>query len=423
MRSSATRLLIFITTILIAVIIGLQMHWLNKTYSFEKKEFKTSVVKCIRGLYEDLDLADEPGTNLARLIENPNENTFIFKVDDVPPKDTLITALMNEFDDFKVYTDCKVAAYDDSTKKYLYEEFIPTAASIHPVSIDVDAPGFTKNYAFIYLNFPNRSSYILGNMSSWIFTSVLLLILLISLGSSIYYLYKQKFLNDIQKDFINNVTHEFSTPLTVIDLSTDALQKPGIASSPDKFIKYVASIKYQNEYLKKHIQTLIKTVVTESYHLVLDKTKIYPAELIKKAITQLEPIVAQKKGEIIFEPAGEDEGGMITADYDNLYLAIFNVINNAVKYSENPKIVIKAWQQQQKYCISVKDNGIGIAVGEQQKIFKKFYRSQHGNVHNTKGLGLGLYFVKKIIELHHGQIEVHSVESIGTEFKIILPVN
>ena len=173
MRSSATRLIIFITTILIAVIIGLQMHWLNKTYSYEKKEFNTSIVKCIRGLYEDMDLADEPGANLNKLIENPDENTFIFRVYEVPPRDTLISAIMNEFDDFKVYTDCKVAGYDDSTKKYLYEAYLPTAASIHPVAINVDAPNFVKNYAFVYLNFPNRSSYILSNMSNWIFTIIL----------------------------------------------------------------------------------------------------------------------------------------------------------------------------------------------------------------------------------------------------------
>jgi two-component system phosphate regulon sensor histidine kinase PhoR len=421
MRSSATRLLILIITILIAVIIGLQMHWLSKTYSFEKNEFNTAVLKSIRGLYEDLNLSDETGFQFNNLIEHPADNIFIFKVDDAPVKDSLMKALISEFDDFKVYTGCKVAVYDDSTKKYLYEEYISNAASFHSDSIAVDAPLLKANYAYVYLNFPNRNQYIMSNMSSWIFTSVLLLALLIGLGASIYYLYRQKFLNDIQKDFINNVTHEFSTPLTVIDLSTDALQKPGIAGNPDKYSKYVASIKYQNEYLKKHIQTLVKTVVTESYHLTLDKAKVYPNELIKRAIVQLEPIVSQKDGKIIFEPGEENES--IWADSDNLYLAIFNIINNAVKYSESPKIIITNGVQQLKYYISVKDNGIGIAAGEMQKIFKKFYRAQNGNIHNTKGLGLGLYFVKKIIELHHGQIEVNSVEGIGTEFKIILPVN
>jgi len=421
MRSSATRLLILITTILIAVIIGFQVHWLSKTYSFEKNEFNTSVLKSIRGLYEDLNLSDETGFQFNNLIVHPTDNVFIFKVDDAPHKDSLMKALISEFDDFKVYTGCKVAVYDDSTRKYLYEQYIPNAASFHSDSVAIDAPLQNVNYAYIYLDFPNRNQYIISNMTSWIFTSVLLLVLLIGLGASIYYLYRQKFLNDIQKDFINNVTHEFSTPLTVIDLSTDALQKPGIAANPDKYEKYVASIKYQNEYLKKHIQTLVKTVVTESYHLTLDKSTVHPNELIKRAIMQLEPIVAQKNGKIIFDP--EDADDSIFADSDNLYLAIFNVINNAVKYAEVPKILITTGQQNLKYFISVKDNGIGIAPGEQQKIFKKFYRAQSGNVHTAKGLGLGLYFVKKIIELHHGQIEVNSVEAIGTEFKIILPIN
>ena len=421
MRSSATRLLILITTILIAAIIGLQVHWLSKTYAFEKNEFNTSVLKSIRGLYEDLSLSDETGFQFNNLIVHPADDIFIFKVDDAPLKDSLMKNLISEFDDFKVYTGCKVAVYDDSTRKYLYEEYIPNAASFHSDPVAIDAPLQNVNYAYIYLNFPNRNQYIISNMTTWIFTSVLLLALLIGLGASIYYLYRQKFLNDIQKDFINNVTHEFSTPLTVIDLSTDALQKPGIASNPDKYGKYVASIKYQNEYLKKHIQTLVKTVVTESYHLTLDKTKVYPNELVKRAIMQLEPIVSQKEGKIIFEPEETDQS--VIADGDNLYLAIFNVINNAVKYSEAPKIVITTGFHQLKYYISVKDNGIGIAPSEQQKIFKKFYRAQNGNIHNAKGLGLGLYFVKKIIELHHGQVEVNSVESIGTEFKIILPLN
>ena len=337
------------------------------------------------------------------LIVHPTDNVFIFKVDDAPLKDSLMKALIGEFDDFKVYTGCKVAVYDDSTKRYLYEEYIPNAASFNSDSVAIDAPLQHVNYAYIYLDFPNRNQYIISNMTSWIFTSVLLLVLLIGLGASIYYLYRQKFLYDIQKDFINNVTHEFSTPLTVIDLSTDALQKPGLVAHPDKYEKYVASIKYQNEYLKKHIQTLVKTVVTESHHLTLDKTTVHPNELIKRAVMQLEPLVTQKNGKIIFDP--DDSGDTIFADGDNLYLAIFNVINNAVKYAEVPKILITTGQQNLKYFISVKDNGIGIAPGEQQKIFKKFYRAQNGNVHTAKGLGLGLYFVKKIIELHHGQIE------------------
>ena len=421
MRSSITRLIIFITTILISVIIGFQLHWLSKTYSFEKNEFNTSVIKSIRGLYEDMELFNEPGSQFASLIQHPSENTFLLRINKLPVRDSLLGSLINEFDDFKVYTACKVALYDQRQKKYLYEVYLSSPVTLRPELIPVDAPEIKAEYSYVYLDFPNRNKYVIGNMSNWIVTGVLLLLLLLALGASIYYLFRQKFLNDIQKDFINNVTHEFSTPLTVIELSTDALQKPSIISQIDKYNKYVSSIKYQTDYLKKHIQTLIKTVVTDKYQLVLEKTVVNVNDLIRTAIAQLEPIVSQSNGEIIFE--AEDDERTIHADHDNLYLAIFNLVNNALKYSVTPKVIISTKGNGSKYYISIKDNGIGISPADTKKIFRKFYRAQSGNIHNTKGLGLGLYFTKKIIDLHHGQLEVNSVEGIGTEFKIILPVN
>ncbi len=421
MRSSTTRLIIFFTTILISVIIGFQLHWLNKTFSFEKNEFNNSVTKSIRGLYEDLELENEPGFQMANLLEHPSDNVFIFKVDDAPEKDTLMNALMSEFDDFKVYAGCKVAVYDDSTRTYLYEQYITNAASFHSDPVKIDAPKLDRNYAYVYLDFPNRDKYILGNMGSWIMTSILLLLLLIALGASIYYLFRQKFLNDIQKDFINNVTHEFSTPLAVIDLSTDALKKPGISTQPDRYDKYLASIKFQTEYLKKHIQTLIKTVVTDNYQFSLEKKEMNPNEMIRKVIQQLEPVIQQQHGTVLTEL--EDTNTSIMADYDNLYLAFFNILSNAVKYADNPKVIVSTQVLQHKYIISTKDNGIGISKDDIKSIFKKFYRASNGNVHNVKGLGLGLYFTKKVIDLHHGQIEVNSLPGIGTEFKIILPIN
>ena len=315
----------------------------------------------------------------------------------------------------------KWRCFDNKEKKYLYEAFIASPVALHPDMIAIDAPEIKTDFSYVYLDFPNRNKYIISNMSNWIVTGVLLLVLLLALGASIYYLFRQKFLNDIQKDFINNVTHEFSTPLTVIELSTDALMKPNIVAQTEKYNKYVSSIKYQTDYLKKHIQTLIKTVVTDKYQLTLEKTSLNVNELIRTAIAQLEPIVLQKNGEIIFE--AEDDKYKITADHDNLYLAIFNLVNNAIKYSVTPKVIISTKGNGSKYYISIKDNGIGISTADTKKIFRKFYRAESGNIHNTKGLGLGLYFTKKIIDLHHGQLEVNSVEGIGTEFKIILPVN
>jgi two-component system phosphate regulon sensor histidine kinase PhoR len=420
MRSSTTRILILSLALIIAAIVGLQIHWLQKTYALEKTVFYTSVIKSIRGIYEDIDLSHEPGSHLSSLIEHPDPNRFEFRVDAIPNKDSLVYYLKNEFEDFEVYTDCLVTVYDKVKRNFPYEAFI-TATSHSRFPVQPATPGLAKkDFSYISLYFPNRSRYIITQMNAWILTSTFLLLVLIGLALAIYYLFQQKFLNEVQKDFINNVTHEFSTPLMVIDLSTDALTKQATLLQPEKINKYANSIRHQSEYLKSHIRNLINTVVADQYSFSLQKKSIVPNELIRQAVSQLDPILQEKKGEIELEL--EEQDLSIQADPENLYLALFNIINNAIKYSNQPHVKISTSIHNHCFSISIKDNGIGIDPADIKKIFKKFYRSQKGNLHNSKGLGLGLYFTKKVIALHHGNIQVHSIPGIGTDFTIELPV-
>lgn len=421
MRSTTIRLFIVIASVLIAAIIGLQVHWLNKTYSYEANEFNVSVVKSIRGVYEDMQLVDEPGNRLSALIEHPDRNTFLFQIDSVPPKDSLLFYLKNEFDDFKIYTACKLALYDDDAHRFAYEEYLTGAVSDEPEGTHIDLPLRARSFPYVCLYFPDRDTYIMHQMNSWIWTSGLLLLLLIGFAASLYYFFKQKFLVEVQKDFINNVTHEFSTPLSVIELSVEGLEKPGTPAQPEKYGKYVSSIKYQLDYLKNHISNLINTVVTGQYHFRFHFTSVVPNELLRRAALQLDPLLQKRKG--VVDLALEPGNVVVMADEENLYLAIFNIISNAIKYSPAPEVRISSAVQHDRYVISIRDNGIGIAAEEQKKIFRKFYRSEKGNVHSTKGLGLGLYFTKKVIDGHHGEILVTSTPGTGTEFRIELPLN
>ena len=276
MWSITTRLIILTASILIAVIIGMQVHWLNKNYALEKHEFNTSVLKAIRGVYEDLPLLYNSSISLDSLAEKYNENTFLFQVDSIPEKDTLIAHLSNELEDFQVFTDCRIAQYDKATGKYAYQYYLSADASKADEDTISALPLISRGFSYIHLNFPHREKYIINQMKSWIFTSAILLLLLIAFSFSIYYFLKQKFLVEIQKDFINNVTHEFSTPLSVIDLSIEGLEKSSTLTNPERHQKYVSSIKYQAEYLKKHIANLVNTVVADQYHLPLKKQPYHP---------------------------------------------------------------------------------------------------------------------------------------------------
>jgi two-component system phosphate regulon sensor histidine kinase PhoR len=419
MRSATFKWIILLSTIIIGLLVTAQLYWLYKIYNYEQKEFTTSVIKSIKGLYEDLELTDSNTAHLQEMIEQPNANTFLVRIDSIPPKDTLLNSVMNNLEDFGVFADCKVALYDDDVQKYLFQDYLPTAVTRHPENDGADLPVYQKNYAYVHLYFPHRNQYVIKEMDWWIIASIVLLLILIALGYSIFHLYKQKFLNEVQNDFIRNVTHEFQTPLTTLTLGLDMIAKPGITEHPEKLAKYARLMQGQTDYLKHHIENLMKVLKADATGMVIEKEKVAPNELIKNAITQLYAAIEEKHAviDLHLEPANST----ILADGNNLYVAIVNIISNALKYSKEPFVIIETNAVNGSYTISVKDNGIGIDKRYQKKLFKKFYRVPTGDVHNVKGLGLGLYFVKKVVDAHKGTITINSIAGIGTEFVIELP--
>ena len=192
MRSLTTRLIILVAALLIAAILAVQLYWMNSTYSYEKQEFNTSILKVIRGVYEDIPLLYNINTPLDSLVETKNERSFLFSIDSIPSKDSLLAHLRNELEDFHVFTDCKVATYDHRAGQYIYTAYISADASGKNNDSISPVPLWKKEKSYVHLYFPNRQQYILREMSRWIYSSAILLALLIGFSVAIYFLLKQK---------------------------------------------------------------------------------------------------------------------------------------------------------------------------------------------------------------------------------------
>lgn len=421
MRSTTLRWIILITIVAISLLVVAQLFWLSKIYFFEQKEFSNSVIKSIQGVYEDLELSKSSADQLQERIEHPDPNTFIFSIDKIPQKDTLVDGIINNLENFQVFADCKVAVYDINLGKYVFTTYLPAATSTQKSYVNYTLRQYSKQHSYVVLFFPNRNKYILSYMIWWILSCVFLLIVLIALALSIFYLYKQKFLNEIQNDFIQNVTHEFQTPLTTLILGLDTIGKPGMINQPEKFDRYIKLMRIQTDYLKHHIENLMKVLKAEANGLILEKNDVVPNVLLQNTVAQLHTIIEEKKAQIVW--LLEHNNTNIKADNSSLYMSLLNLISNALKYSSEPVITIQTKRNHHHYFISVKDNGIGIDKSLNKKLFKKFYRIPEGDVHSVKGLGLGLYFVKKIIEGHNGKITIISKINQGSEFIIELPIN
>ena len=359
--------------------------------------------------------------NLHDLISNPDQNFFIFKADTIPEKDSLTFYLRKEFEDFDVLTDVKLGAYSKVDHRYIYEEYIPSVVTSYPVQNLSGMPVFDPNFDHILLYFPHRNNYILGQIGFWIGTSATLLITLISLAISVFYFYRQKFLAEIQKDFVNNFSHEFKTPLAVMKIAADVLSNNNIIEQPTRLERYASIIKNQTQHLQNQVTRLLEAASGERTELPIEKQNVEAAELIEQAINKVQPLIEERNAKL--ELRMDKDKFEIHADKEHLELAVVNLLENALKYSDDPKIVIEAGKSENDFYISIKDNGIGIEKKYVKNIFKKFYRVPTGDIHNVKGFGLGLNFVKRIIDAHNGKIKVNSLPGIGTEFRLFIPIN
>lgn len=421
MRSATLRWIMFGCSVIIALILLAQLYWLKRVYTLEEQQFNAGVIKSVRGLFGDIEITDDPKMQINKIVETVDINTYVVKLDSIPPRDTLQYYLRSEFEDFDVWADCNIAVYSSDQQRYLYQTYLSTAASRYPDLSNEALPVVKKDHDYLLLYFPHRSKYIIHEMMFWIITAVFLLLILIGLTISLVYLYRQKFLNELQKDFVDNFTHEFKTPLAVMKIAGDVLTQPNITEKPERLSKYSNVIKEQTEHLQSQVERLLRTASSEAKRLVMQKEPCQLNAIIRHALDQIEPLVKMRDATVVFN-ADENEP-VVNADKAHLQLVIINLLENALKYSnDRPHIIVQLKNEEDDfYSISVKDNGIGIEKKNIKYLFKKFYRVPTGNVHNVNGFGLGLNFVKKVIDAHNGKIIINSVPGIGTEFKIQLP--
>lgn len=415
-RSKTLRFVILISTVLVTIIIAVQLFWLQKVYLYEEKQFNINVSKSIRGLYDDMELVNDVSDNVQKVVENPKPDLYLLRIDCTPYLDSLWLNLKAELTDFDVYTDCEAAIYSHEKNAYTNEQYIDLPDAYHVPKDKSSNPVLKRDYSYVALFFPHRSEYILKQMYFWMASGGLLLLVLIAFGASIFYLYRQKFLNETQKDFVNNFTHEFKTPLAVIKIAAEVLQQPNIADKPEKLKNYAAIIDEQTTHLQAQTQRLLEIAYTDSNKVPLQKEQFDVNTLLQQAINDLRPLIEQKHA--LIETSFSSTGTSITADKYYLLLTFINLIENAIKYSSQPQIHITTYTEGKDCCIAITDNGIGISEENQKKIFDRFFRVTEGDLHTVKGFGLGLNFVKKVIDAHGGKIEVKSQPGNGSTFTI-----
>ena len=271
----------------------------------------------------------------------------------------------------------------------------------------------------LIVSFPDKQQYVLSSIIGVATLSFMLtLIIVVIATSALYQIIQQKKLSEIKNDFINNISHEFKTPIATINLALDAISS-STKNLNDKSISYLGMIREENSRMLSQVENILRISQLEKSSNPFDMEEIDIHEVIEDAIEHVKLIVESKKGSIDLSLKAVDSN--ISGNSNHLENIIINILDNAVKYSkENPKIVVSSTNINKDIRLCFEDNGIGIDKNTQKLIFKKFYREQNGDIHNIKGHGLGLSYVKKIIDFHNGKILLESIKGTGTKFYITL---
>tara|TARA_R110002049_G_scaffold30211_3_gene102746 strand:- start:11189 stop:12760 length:1572 start_codon:yes stop_codon:yes gene_type:complete len=274
----------------------------------------------------------------------------------------------------------------------------------------------------LYITFPNENEHILSGISSILLLSLFfILIIIIAFSSSLYQLIRQKKISEIKTDFINNMTHEFKTPIATINLALDSIKNPKILGDDSKVLRYVEMIRDENKRMHSQVENVLRISRLEKNQIDLSKETIDLHDTIEDAITHVNLLVEDRKGKIKthFE-ALESE---LPGNQFHLTNVVVNMLENAIKYSEGAPIIdVYTENTTKSFVFKIKDSGIGMSKTVQKQVFNKFYREQKGNIHDVKGHGLGLAYVKEIVEKHHGTVFVESEKGKGSTFTVKLPL-
>ena len=339
--------------------------------------------------------------------------------------DQLDSLLHLEFTNKGIYLNYDYGVLEQDTDTLIYAN--QTANQIKLARTDLRVTLFPNdiigNINYLLVHFPSQRGYLVKKIWITLATAVLLILIIVACFTyAIMTILKQKKLSEIKSDFINNMTHEFKTPISTVSLACEALQDQQVSGQSDLLQRYLKVIGEENKRLGRQVEKVLQIASLEKEDFKLKMEQVNVHQTISKALENISLQVDKKGGQVTTDLKARQP--MIEADDHHLTNIIYNLLDNATKYTtKHPRINITTLDTAKGILIRIIDNGIGMTKEVMQRIFDKFYRKPTGNLHDVKGFGLGLVYVKTMVEAHGGRIEVKSELDKGSIFEIFLPHN
>jgi two-component system phosphate regulon sensor histidine kinase PhoR len=436
-------------TVSVLGILLIQFFFLKNSYDLNEKKFHELVTSALRSVASQLNdynsKLHEPGLKSSDScpVDQISNNYYVVNVNDVIDPNLLEHFLEIEFKKRNLNVPFEYGIYDCDSKKMVHADPLKTdpfeasakssktldssSCSQEQMMYDKRIPKVNKKskacnlptcekYTYYFgVHFPDRSQFYNSRLIGWYFMTGILFFVVFFFGYALYVIIKQQKLSEIQKNFINNLTHEFKTPIASIELAAKVLSNPAIVEQPERLREYVKIVGQQNKRLSDHVEKLLQMATIEKTKLQLQLDPVELNSFITESINEFKN--SQNGNAYSISLVSKVKSATILADKLHFSNLIFNILDNAIKYChEEPEIIVRLEETRKHYTISFEDNGIGIPRDYRKMIFNRFYRIPTGNVHDVKGFGLGLDYVHKIVQRHHWRINVVENPRKGSTF-------
>jgi two-component system phosphate regulon sensor histidine kinase PhoR len=410
-------------TIALIGLLGIQIYWIQSASAIKEANFRRSVNESMAKVVQKVERLEK---NRALAI-NQYENMLNFNrhlpFDSFITKDEMDSLISLQLNMRGVDTRFEFCIYKPELQEFLMEqspnyrkELVEKGTAFILFQADIYT---SPEYLLIY--FPREKQFLLTELWGMLLISIILIIVIVySFTYTIATIFRQKRFSEVKNDFINNMTHEFKTPISTIALACEALSDKDIRGSGEILDNYLSMIEEENKRLAGMAEKILQTAVIDKGGLKMNKEHIDLHDIITDVIKNLRIQVEIKDGKII-KRFGATRSH-IEGDRVHVTNLVYNLLDNANKYSpKKPLISISTENVNNGIVMTIEDNGIGIGKNEQKKIFDKLYRVPTGNIHEVRGFGLGLSYVKAIVEEHHGKITLESEVNKGSKFRIFMP--
>lgn len=421
MQNAVIRWVVILGAVALVGIVGIQSYWVMATWDLNEEEFNKKTNLALFQVAKKLASINDAELPSRDIVKQRTSNYWIVNMAVEIDAELLEYLLQSELEERSLNVDFEYAVFDCHTDEMVYGGYCSFTPEGERKNLNLGNLPKDREFTYYFgVKFPGRTGFLFDKMQLILFLSVILLVTILFFAYAMWVILRQKRLSEMQKDFINNMTHEFKTPLSTIKIAAGVFANDERVKSDSRLERYANIILEQNERLNKQVEKVLQLARLEKGNIELKKEKVSLIEVLDPLLESTRMQLEQRGGELKTDLEAL-QNVSIVADRLHLTNILYSLLDNALKYCDGqPLITVSAEQINKRVMLRIADNGIGIAPSHQARIFDKFYRVPTGNVHNVKGFGLGLYYVKRICQAHDWQIQLESKMGQGTAFEILL---